>query len=282
MKYNPNRKRGPKTSRKTKKKVVSQPKAVVAIVKRELAKAIENKLIMENGLLNTPISNGLGGNYVQSILPRIDTTSTYPVLPKLNVGTEAYQRVGTSVKPLVIKIKGTIYYSYDTPAIASRDLSVRLMILTNKSSKFMPDLVANPTNLYTNTLLWNGQVGDSTAYQGCQPYYNTLPINNRQWNVITDRKYNMLKGLGTGAVPSNGEVFLSGARSHQFEIVLTSKHLPASLKYDGGLGTVYPTNYAPVMYMGFVDNTGEMIIGDTNSDRILDIQYTVTMIYEDA
>jgi hypothetical protein len=255
--------------------------AVKQEVAKQIAKKTENKLIMQNGFVNTPV----GGNYTEYILPRIDTTSTYPLLPALNTGTELYERVGGVIEPKALKLRGTLFYDYTNTDASSRALDIRLMVLTNKSQRSMPDLVANAGNQYTSTLMWNGQAGDSTSYQGCQPYYNQLPINRKSWNVIEDRIIHLRKGLGVATAPlppSTGEVFLSPQRSHTFEIVLTAKDLPASLKYDGGLGTLYPTNFAPVFYIGFVDVTGAMAVGDINSDKVVQFQYETSLIFEDS
>lgn len=271
------------------KRKLRLPKTTVATaVRQEVAKQIarktENKLIMENGKVNTAV----GANYtpVEYILPRIDTTSTYPLLPALNVGAEAglNSRVGGVIEPKALKLRGTIHWTYttDSTVFPSRAVDLRLMVLTHKSQRSMPDLVANAGSQYTNTLMWNGQAGNSTSYQGCQPYYNTLPINRKSWNVIEDRIIHLRKGLGSATVGGGGEVFMSPQRSYTFEIVLTAKDLPATLKYDGGVGVLYPTNFAPVFYIGFVDVEGAMQIGDTNSDKDIEFQYTTSLIYEDA
>ena len=280
----------PKTTKppapKAKPKATFAPKmttqTVKAIVEKAISKKTENKLIMENGKANTIV--GLDYSPAEYILPRIDTTSTYPLLPKLNVGTELYERVGGQIEPKVLKLRGTIYFDFTAlgTSYISRCLDLRLMVLTNKSQRSMPDLLANTGNLYTDTLLWNGQAGDSVDYKGCAPYYNQMPINRKSWNVIEDRIIHLRKGLGSSVVGGAGEVFTSPQRSYTFEIVLTSKDLPATLKYDGGFSTIYPTNFAPVFYIGFVDTQGSMPIGNTASDNVVRFQYQTSLIFEDA
>jgi len=257
------------------------PATVKTIVEKTISRKTENKLIMENGRANTPV----GGNYAEYILPRIDTTQGYPLLPALNVGTELFNRVGGVIEPKALKLRGTLFFDYTNTDAASRALDIRLMVLTNKSQRSMSELITNTGSQYTNTLMWNGQAGDSTSYQGCQPYYNHLPVNRKSWNVIEDRIIHLRKGLGVAATPlppSSGEVFMSPQRSYTFEIVLTSKDLPATLKYDGGVGTIYPTNFAPVFYIGFVDVVGAMAVGDINSDKVVQFQYETSLIFEDS
>ena len=279
----PAKKSAPKKTKAPKK---SAPKmteqAVKTIVAKAFSKKIENKLIMENGKANTIV----GGDYTPTeyILPRIDTTSTYPLLPKLNTGTEPYERVGGSISPKALKLRGTIFFTFDALGnnSLSKCLDLRLMVVTNKSQRSMPDLLANAGNQYTDTLLWNGQAGDSTDYKGCAPYYNQMPINRKSWNVIEDRIIHLRKGLGSSVIGGAGETFMSSQRSYTFEIVLTAKDLPSTLKYDGGFGTIYPTNFAPVFYIGFVDVQGSTPIGNTASDKAVRMEYQTSLIFEDA
>lgn len=254
-------------------------KAVVTIVQKTLSKALENKLAVINGKANTDFGVPHATEY---ILPRIDTTSTWPILPQVPVGMLGNERIGNVITPKVLKVRGTVYFNWDgsIPALASsRYLDVRMMVVTNKQQKYYPDLAANPSSVYTNTLLWNGQAGEPMAYEGCQLYYNTVPINRRGWNVLEDKLIHLRKGLGAGG--GSTEVFGSSTRSANFEFVLTQKDLPATFKYNE-VGDGYPTNYAPVMYIGFADATGAMDISDINSDKVLAIEYTSQLIYEDA
>ena len=265
----------PVVAKTPKKKVAKTTVSFPSMVKQEVAKAIakktENKLITENGYPNTAI----GTSYTQYIFPRVDTSLTRPLLPKLTGGVDPEQRIGATVTPKVLKIRGTIYYDYKYAD--SRNLSVRMMLVTNRQQKYMPDLLTNAGNQYTSTLMWNGQTGTPTAYAGCQPYYNTLPINRKAWNVIDDKIVHLRKGLND----FSNQTFMSPTTSHDFEYVLGAKDLPATLKYDGGLAITYPTNYAPVMYIGFVDSNGAMAVGDTGSDSVIEIQYTTQLIFED-
>ena len=267
-----------KAPKKVKKVSMNFPSMVKQEVAKQISKKTENKLIMENGIANTPV----GTDYVEYVTPRVDIIR--PLLPKLDVGTELFNRVGGVIEPKALKLRGTVFFDWTTlpVVVSSRDCSLRLMILTHKSQRSMPELVANPSAVYTNTLMWNGQAGDSVAYQGCVPYYNQLPVNRKSWNVIEDRIIHLRKGLGNLTSGGAGETFMSPTRSHNFEIVLTAKDLPASLKYDGGLGTIYPTNFAPVFCFGWVDNSDNIPIGTTDHDKVIRIEYQTSLIYEDS
>lgn len=254
--------------------------AVKQEVAKQISKKAENKLIYQVGNTNQPISSTYP---VEWVGPGVTQTTVplRPLLPAMVSGTEGNQRLGLNVSPKVLKIRGTIGFNYD--AISSEDYSVRLMVVTNRSQKSMPPLVADAAGVYSSTLMWDGQKAEGTPYLGCAPYYNTLPINNKSWNVLDDRIIHLRKGLGEVIGTNNesqGEVFMSSTRSATFEIVLTQKELPATLKYESDTSP-YPTNYAPVLCIGWVDNTNAISPGDTLHNKEVYVQWTSYMIYED-
>ena len=272
------------TKAPVKRKLRLAPAAVTQAVKTEVAKQIakksENKLIMQVGLANTNISADYPLEYVT---PQIAGLSAFrPILPGMVAGTDANQRIGLNITPKALKLKGTISFAYDL--LYSSDYCLRLMVLTNKSQKSMPALVANAASVYSDTLMWDGQTANGISYSGCQPYFNMLPINNKCWNILEDRLVHMRKGLGGGqsiAPPYDGEVFMSPTRSFNFEIVLTQKDMPATLKFNADTDA-YPTNFAPVLALGWVDQTGGIPVstGGAHQKDVL-IEWTSYLIYED-
>lgn len=283
------RRRAPR--RKTKKTRSNMSKTVRKIVKSEIARSNENKLVMINGQVNTPVGN----DYNENLAPAIaDNTYFRGLLPRIADGTDAYQRLGNSITPKVLKVRGLVYFNSGTIAAPSWDFTLRLMVLTHKSQKNQDELtkssvppVTVPPSVgqvaYYSTLLWNGQTGTAVDYKGLAPYYNTLPINRKNWNVLADRQISLRKGLGDAAITpvSAGETFKSPTRAVPFEFVLTQKQLPAKLLYQGP-GTDIPTNFAPVLALGWVDNCASIPIGTTAQDPTVQIQWTSSLIYEDA
>lgn len=254
--------------------------AVKTEVAKQIAKKSENKLIMEVGLANTNIS----ADYpIEWVPPQIAGSSAFrPVLPAIGQGTDANQRIGLNITPKALKLKGTVSFSYDLGF--SSDYCLRLMVLTNKSTKTMPALINNSGSVFSDTLMWDGQTANGIAYSGCQPYFNMLPINNKCWNVLEDRLVHMRKGLGGAgsiAPPYDGETFMSPTRSFNFEFLLTSKDMPASLKYNSD-ADIYPTNFAPVLAMGWVDQTGGLQVSTGGvHQKDVAIEWTSYLIYED-
>jgi len=191
--------------------------------------------------------------------------------------------VGNVITPKVLKVKGLIFF--DPVTSASWNWEVRAMIVTNKTVRSQAMLTAAGAD-YVKNLLWDGQSGTPTTYLGCEPYYNQLPINRRNWNVLFDKKINLRKGLSDAAItpPCAAETFKSPTRSVPFEFVLTQKQLPAKFVYDaaGATSTDLPTNFAPVLALGWVDEDGAIQVGNTAQGTALRVQWTSTLIYEDA
>lgn len=275
----PRRKTIRRRPRRAKKTRSNMSKTVKAIVKKEIARSNENKIVTQNGVANT-----LPGNtYAEFVLPNANNGNQFRgLLPRMADGPEANQRVGNSITPKVLKVRGLLFFNGTVPE--SYDYTVRMMVLTHKSQKNQDDLTAVGTT-YSGTVLWNsiGTSAGPTPYQGCDPYYNTLPINRRAWNVLSDKKYHLRKGpaVGSGGIPSQEETFMSPSRSVPFELVLTQKQLPAKLLYQSANADI-PTNYAPILVMGWTDNTGNITVGNTTHFGDVQIQWTSSLIYEDA
>ena len=265
---------------KGKKPAPTVTQAVKDEVAKQIAKKSENKLIMQVGLANS----ALGADYPREYIPPtiVGTTAFRPMLPALTQGTDANQRVGLNVTPKALKLKGTITFDYDLPF--SQDYCVRMMVLTSKTTKSIPTLIANASSVYSDALMWDGQTANGITYYGCQPHQNTLPINNKAWNVLEDRLVHMRKGLGGAgsiAPPYDGETFMSPTRSFNFEVKLLAKDMPASLKY-GSDADAYPTNFAPVFAIGWVDQTGGLPISTASAHaKDVSIEWTSYLIYED-
>lgn len=270
-----------KKPRAPRRKNVGKVSAAVKVeVAKQLSKSQENKLAMINGLSNTAV----GTPYIEYVAQQIDINPNLRgLLPRISDGTDAFQRLGNSITPKVLKIRGLVYF-IRTEEFA-HDLTLRLMVLTHRSIKNQDELTGSTTTNYTDTLLWNGQTGDAVAYGGNEPYYNQLPINRRAWNVLGDKQIHLRKAFSwPGATVTNasqGETFMSPTRSVPFEFVLTQKQLPAKLLYQGP-GTDVPTNFAPVLAMGWADNTRTLQVGTDTNTNIVGIQWTSSLIYEDA
>lgn len=266
------------SKRKPRRKAPKVSKAVKVEVAKQLSKGLENKMIMRNG--NADVAVGI--TYQEFVKMAITADTDFrQLVPRLTDGTDAYNRVGNSITPKVLKIRGIVFINGNV--IPSLDYTLRLMVVTSKLQKETTALTT--TGSYYTTLLWNPQVAFPVAYLGGDPYYNQLPINRRAWNVLADKQIHLRKGFpwpgATVTSPSEGETFMSPTRSVPFEIVLTQKQLPAKFLYQAP-GSDFPTNFAPVLAVGFTDNTGMNTVGSVALDSNVQIQWQSSLIYEDA
>lgn len=251
--------------------------AVKTAVKQELAKAIENKYIMRLGSVNSTIGTSYTTEFVTPDIPL--NSSMRPLLPTLVEGTDGNQRVGKAISPKFLKVRGTVSFANTFGNSAVREL--RLMFVTNKSVKdtlmLTSDTVGVPN--YAQELLWNGQTSSPTAYLGCGAYYNQLPINRKQFNVIKDIQIRLAKSLSSdagSASQTNGAI--TSQITHDFEVMIPC---PSKLLYDGGVGTSYPSNFAPVLAVGWVDPLGATAVGAGNPKEVI-IEWSSALSYEDA
>lgn len=248
-----------KITRKVRVRPLSAPTqvAVQQIVKRQIARKSENKMIghlMENGVLhNSPIGAG-------------DIVS---VLTPITTGTESYQRIGDKITPKRLVVKGVLAASPEQPD--NKPLYVRVLILAQKNLKGTKDVNAGLVQ-FGQLLRPNEQVApnDQIPYNGTTADINR-PINTDLFRVYYDRTFVIAPSkTDGGALEQNaGSV---KRWSYRF------KQLPSSLSYDE-LSQNLPNNFAPFFAVGYAYADG------TNPDQV-QLRITSTaqsyLSYEDA
>lgn len=264
-----------KKSRKT--VAIDLGTAVKNAVKHELSKAAENKYITRLGSANATIGTSYGSEFVTPAIPL--NSSVRPLLPTIVEGTDANQRIGNTITPKYLKVKCHVTFSNDITQSAIRD--VRFMFLKNKSVKDTAMLTSDTAGVpnYALELLWNGQTATPTDYKGCEPYYNKLPINRKQWDVVEDKIVRIAKSESDTSPSANGVKAITSQYAQEFEVSIP---LPAKLYYDGGPGVTYPSNFAPVLAIGWVDPMMTTTVGTTDHPKDVMVQWTSSLSFEDA
>lgn len=194
---------------------------------------------------------------------------TYAVIPALSIGPGQTGRIGESVEPQKIVIRGYINYRSNGNQGAQQIIS-RLFCFQDRAIKqydLRPQLNMN--------LLDTGGVGNQfagTLLNLCAPH------NSDHHIFYADRKHTFSKAFGytnnsglTTAMTSMNDTLV-----HFFTITLTKKQLPKSFKYDG---SDYPVNFCPFISLGYSfaqDDTPDAV------NTQLMMAYTSTLYYKDA
>lgn len=201
------------------------------------------------------------------------------VLPQIINGTAQNNRIGHSIRPLKLVIKGYICYNTDAQAASAGYLSAamlgaRLFLFQDKTNKSY----ANTVTSYA--LLDAG--GVSTTFTGTAMQW-LLPHNNDEFKFFADKRMKILKPFGytNSATPTNSTDITSFNRSmfHPFNITLTDKHLPATLHFDDSLSVYYPANFSPFLALGYCDLLNKS--PDVVNARLC-MEFASTLYFEDA
>ena len=198
------------------------------------------------------------------------------VLPPVGVGTSQYQRIGASIKPIKLVIRGFIQYKTDNNA-GARMIGVRQFCYSDKTV----------SSYGTNTLAGSNfqllDIGSSSQnFTGTSLNYNT-PHNKDQFRFYSDRKHVIMKpyGLTNTLSPSATTELTSVDKSmyKSFIITIPASKMPANLKYDDTNSISQPVNFAPFLSVGYCDLLG--YTGDTTNTQIL-TTWVSTLYYKDA
>lgn len=201
------------------------------------------------------------------------------VLPQIINGTGQNNRIGHSIRPIKLVIKGYVCYNTDALAASSAYLSAsmlgaRLFLFQDKTNR----CYANTVTSYA--LLDAG--GTSTTFSGTAIQW-CLPHNNDEFKFFADKRMKILKPFGytNSTTPTNATDITSFNSSmfRPFVITLTQKHMPAVLNFDDSLSVYYPTNFSPYMALGYCDLLNKA--ADVVNTR-LGMEFTATLYYEDA
>lgn len=254
-------KKSKKTTRKTGKQLVTKSQLY-----RAIRRNVETKFAT-NSYAYTTFNSG--------ITAAADFVS---VLPNITLGTNQNNRIGNSIRPLKMVIRGYVCYHTDSLASASnqdaRMLGARLFVLQDKTNRSY----ANTPNNFN--ILDIG--GSSSTFTGTALDF-VIPHNSDMYQIYADKKMKILKPFGftNNATPTSTNAITSFNNSmfHPFVITLTQKQLPAVLKFDESESINYPVNFAPYIALGYSDLLNKT--PDTLNTQLA-MEFVSTLYYEDA
>lgn len=245
---------------KRKAKAISKPN-VTSLVKQIIYKECEtkqNSITQSYTLFNSGISS---------------TSEQYSLLPVIVLGTNSFNRIGDTIRPIKLVIRGVITsfadYSTGNEPYAQM-LRTRLFVYQDKSIKCEVDKNSCSLDVldYGNSM---------TAYTGSL-LDNTVPNNKQKFQFFADKKHTIHKPYGWTNSSTSALTSMHSSMVKPFTIVI-EKGLPAVLHYDNNKSTNYPTNFLPLLSLGYsyAQNTSP----DTVRTQI-GASWQATLYYKDA
>lgn len=255
-------------SRKVSYKKKSVKKAKSVKPSKSFTKAVQ-KIIHKDVETKQGYHSVAGVSYNSGINAVGDATR---IIPSITQGTADNQRIGDQLRAQSIQIKGAIVYNPSTGqygTYANARLGVRVMIVQPKAYGTLDD-VQSATGTWSNYLLKKG--GSTSAFTGLiQDLW--APINTDAITKYYDKVFYLDSPYQVTAVGSQD--MKGSTRLFSINVKLRNK----LLKYDGSISTGNPTNYAPVLILGYahMDNSTP----DTLTTAI-QLTYDSIFNYEDA
>lgn len=258
-----NRRSGGGTRKKSRSGMGTRTTRVVAApvktyVKREINRNVETKYVAQqpfnsqSGLLNvTNFTAGITGN-----------NECYALIPPVVQGDGDHNRVGNSIKPVSLHVKG--FVSITGNNLSSVFIDVDIWCLTSKTLKSQ----FQEGSLDMNSLLNVGN-GLNASYDGS--FYNSvMPINTSLFTVLKHRRIRLMKAYGNGNTAICGGTDETAVYSQERMSALFNFKIPmpAKLKYDLDAQTV-PSNYYPFMVIGYNSPSNCDASGIGNTYRIV-------------
>jgi len=228
---------------------------VTALVKREIGRQTENKMIgwqVENNVLHNSA---------------IGAADCVPIVQQISPGTGAQQRIGDRVKPKSLILRGVVSFLPDT-CNTTQNLYVRLLILSQKNIKVGSQVTGGGVD--TAHLLRPGYVGADQAPFAGLTHNLYEPINKDLFHVYMDKVVKLTCSL----VTAGGREQMPSYSARYYKKV----KLPATLTWDDGNGN-WANNFAPFFAMGYAYSDG-------STDPAITTRFTNTcsafLEYEDA
>lgn len=227
--------------------------ATVGKVKKMIGKMVETKFVTRDLEINTTHNS------------QISAPDMLPIVPTIAQGTDDFQRVGDTIRPTKLNIRGII--SMDRTNVSSNQvLLVRVLVLEPRNAKTY--LVSVPQYAtYANALLkLNLQTGTATApFVGNTNDLQYMP-NPDLFKVLYDKTFRIAPTA-------------DGVEENPSSVIRWSKNLKIPKVFDYTDGTNLPVNYNPFYCLGYVyaDGTGP----DVLTTKII-TQTQATLYYKDA
>lgn len=243
------------------------------VVPQKLSKSMTSaisKLIHKNVESKQAYHERATASYNSTINSTGDCTR---VLPTINQGVTDATRIGDQLRAQSLVVKGAIVYNPSTGqygTYANARIAVRMMIVQPKQYSNLDD-VQSYAGAWTALLLKKGAA--TSAFNGTLADL-WAPINTDMITKYYDRVFYMDAPYQQTAVGSN----LMGRSTRLFSVSLKLRN--KVLKYDNSVsGGGQPTNYAPVLIMGYTHLDGSA--ADTLTTA-LQLTYDTVFNYEDA
>jgi len=213
----------------------------------------------------SPLINALFNSAIAS------TNELYSCVPAIERGTEAHQRIGSSITPRSCHVKGTISCAFDT---LTSDIMVVMYVFTTKKFKYFPEIL---TQFNVADMLDDGQ-GGNISPTGSMLVMNNFPVAKEHIRLLSKKSFHLQKGYGSQNGGSSSELGVAGGSQtiRTFDVKIKC---PTTLKYDDNNGPRYPTNFAPVIAFGYYHTDG------TSPDalsRVLCVNATSQLYYDDS
>ena len=258
------------------RRVVSAKGTLARTVQGVLNRSLETKYC--SNALQTPDWNGVLGTNLQVFTAFssaiTSTNELYSCLPYVGAGTSTNQRIGDRISPRGCHI--ALNFAVREDNVQSVDKTVHVFVLAPVSVKDLNNFDAIPIQ----SSLLDG--GDSANY----PFDGTnitaqYPVNKKAFRLLHHRTFRLVKGFGlpigaTGSTVGATDSVVSPNRSYK-RLNLKVK-CPTTLKYQLQ-NTGYPTNFAPVLCIGYVDNKA---INGAPSAIDLMVMGTTHLYYKDS
>lgn len=248
-------------SRRKRKSKVKPTKNFVKAVKSIINKDVETK----QGFHSVTAENYNSTIYVSGDCKRL--------VPNISQGTADNARIGDQVKAQTLSCKGAVVYNPSTGqygTYANSRIGVRMMIVQPRQYNNLDDVQSN-AGTWTAYLLKKG--GTTTAFNGVLSDL-WAPINSDAVIKYYDKIFYLDAPYQVTAVGST----LMGKSTKLFNINLKLRN--KTLKYDSSVSSgIQPTNYAPVLLLGYVHMDGSAADSITTA---LQLSYDSVLNYEDA
>jgi len=220
-------------------------------------------------MLHQNVENKEIGNVIQSNVAHnsgITNADLVPLIPEIASGTDGSTRLGDRIKPLSLKVKGTVSV-YENPD--TKPFYVRILMLTQKDVKVGSQVgtSTDPAHLLRTAIPGASEI----AFSGNRAeldYY----VNDNKFKVLYDKTTLIAPVTTVGSGAGNSAQF------SQFRFSKTIKSLPAHFSFDEGNGN-WVNNYAPFFAIGYAYADGSA--PDTVTTRISCQAYS-RLTYEDA
>jgi len=233
---------------------------VLSIVRRMLAREMENKVIGNVLELNVSHNGAIGAADAVPIVPRIRPIDS-------TTGSTALQRMGDKIKPKSLTVRGVVTLRPDAGTI--QNFYVRVLILSQKNLKTGAQVTAGVDSAHLLRPAIDAVGSDQVSYDG-STQRSLYPVNKDLFKVYMDKTVMICASIpsATGAQQPNAT----------FRWSYTFKSLPASFTFDDGNGN-YVNNFAPFLVTGYcyADGTSP----DVLSTRVISNAYS-KLEFEDA